>query len=105
MKVLVAGGAGYIGSNMVRKLLEKKHSPVVFDNLSTGHRCLLRKSVPFSVVVAITFGIVALFMFSSTLPELLFLAFAGYAVSGYGIWIYEKVKTRAAGRTPPPPAA
>ncbi len=47
MKVLVAGGAGYIGSNMVRKLLEKKHSPVVFDNLSTGHRCLLRKSVPF----------------------------------------------------------
>ncbi len=47
MKVLVAGGAGYIGSNMVRKLIEKKHSPVVFDNLSTGHKQLLAKKVPF----------------------------------------------------------
>ncbi len=47
MKVLVIGGAGYIGSNMVRKLLEKKHAPVVFDNLSTGHRRLVPKNVPF----------------------------------------------------------
>jgi UDP-glucose 4-epimerase len=38
MKVLVCGGAGYIGSHMVRYLLAQGHEPVVFDNLSTGHR-------------------------------------------------------------------
>lgn len=36
-KVLVVGGAGYIGSHMVRELQEKGYDPVVFDNLSTGH--------------------------------------------------------------------
>ena len=38
MKVLVVGGAGYIGSHMVQMLLENGHEPVVFDNLSTGYR-------------------------------------------------------------------
>ncbi|GGA42771.1 UDP-glucose 4-epimerase GalE [Dyella nitratireducens] len=38
MKVLVCGGAGYIGSHMVRCLLAHHHEPVVYDNLSTGHR-------------------------------------------------------------------
>ncbi len=37
MKILVVGGAGYIGSHMLRELLEKGYDPVVFDNLSTGH--------------------------------------------------------------------
>jgi UDP-glucose 4-epimerase len=38
MKILVTGGAGYIGSHMVRSLGEKGHDLVVYDNLSTGHR-------------------------------------------------------------------
>lgn len=70
----------------------------------SGKDINLRKSVPFSVVVAIAFGIMALFIFSSTLPEMLLLLFAGYGVSGYVIWIYEQVKSRAAGRAPPPSA-
>ncbi|MBX3416558.1 MAG: UDP-glucose 4-epimerase GalE [Pirellulaceae bacterium] len=36
MNVLVVGGAGYIGSHMVRLLEQTGHQPVVLDNLSTG---------------------------------------------------------------------
>lgn len=46
MKVLVTGGAGYIGSHMVLKLLEAGHQPVVVDDLSTGQRHLVPKEVP-----------------------------------------------------------
>ena len=38
MKILVTGGAGYIGSQMVRELLAKKYEVVVFDNLEEGHK-------------------------------------------------------------------
>ncbi|MBI2380911.1 MAG: UDP-glucose 4-epimerase GalE [Gammaproteobacteria bacterium] len=37
MKVLVCGGAGYIGSHMLKRLRQAGHDTVVFDNLSTGH--------------------------------------------------------------------
>lgn len=37
MKVLIAGGAGYIGSNMTAMLARQGHDPVVYDNLSKGH--------------------------------------------------------------------
>jgi UDP-glucose 4-epimerase len=38
ISVLVVGGAGYIGSHMVKLLAERGHSVTVFDNLSKGHR-------------------------------------------------------------------
>lgn len=38
MKILVAGGAGYIGSICAELLLDEGHSVAVFDNLSEGHR-------------------------------------------------------------------
>lgn len=37
MRILVAGGAGYIGSNMVWHLTQAGYEPVVYDNLSKGH--------------------------------------------------------------------
>lgn len=37
MKILVTGGAGYIGSVTVKRLLEKGHEVIVFDNLVYGH--------------------------------------------------------------------
>jgi len=38
MKYVVVGGAGFIGSNIVDKLIEQNHEVVVIDNLSTGKR-------------------------------------------------------------------
>jgi UDP-glucose 4-epimerase len=42
MRILVTGGAGYIGSVVVEELLHDGHEVVVYDNLSKGHR----QSVP-----------------------------------------------------------
>ena len=38
MRVLVTGGAGYIGSHVVQMLVENNYDVVVYDNLSSGHR-------------------------------------------------------------------
>ena len=44
MKVLVCGGAGYIGSNMTDLLAKSGHQPVVFDNLSKGHKSAVKNA-------------------------------------------------------------
>ncbi|MFQ7234936.1 MAG: NAD-dependent epimerase/dehydratase family protein, partial [Enterococcus hulanensis] len=38
MAILVLGGAGYIGSHTVDKLVSQNYDVVVIDNLLTGHR-------------------------------------------------------------------
>jgi len=38
MRVLVTGGAGYIGSHTAKVLARAGFEPIVLDNLSTGHR-------------------------------------------------------------------
>lgn len=40
MRVLVTGGAGFIGSHAARELARRRHEPVIYDNLCTGHRFL-----------------------------------------------------------------
>jgi UDP-glucose 4-epimerase len=40
MRVLVTGGAGYIGSHAARELARNGHNVLIYDNLSTGHRFL-----------------------------------------------------------------
>ena len=47
MKVLVVGGAGYIGSHCVRQLRDAGHMPVVLDNLIFGHRQAVASDIPF----------------------------------------------------------
>lgn len=46
MNILVTGGAGYIGSHMVRMLVARGHTPVVVDSLEYGHKEALPPSVP-----------------------------------------------------------
>lgn len=45
--VMVAGGAGYIGSHMVYDLIQKGYDVVVVDNLSTGHKAAIDKKSRF----------------------------------------------------------
>lgn len=47
MRVCVAGGAGYIGSHVVLRLLEAGHEIVVYDNLSMGSRTSVPKEATF----------------------------------------------------------
>ena len=47
MRILVVGGAGYIGSHVTKSLLEAGHQPVVVDNLQTGKAENLLPGVPF----------------------------------------------------------
>ena len=41
MKILVVGGAGYIGSVCAELLLDEGHTVSIFDNLSEGHRAAI----------------------------------------------------------------
>jgi len=47
MKALVTGGAGFIGSSLVNRLIELGHEVVVIDNLSTGKKERMNKGITF----------------------------------------------------------
>jgi len=45
--IMVTGGAGYIGSHVVKALVDENYDVAVIDNLSTGHRSALPQGIPF----------------------------------------------------------
>jgi len=45
---LIVGGAGYIGSHVVKELVNQGHSVVVLDDLSTGHREAVKGSTDYA---------------------------------------------------------
>lgn len=47
MKILVNGGAGYIGSHAVFELIKAGHEVIVFDNLSTGNKAAIHSEAKF----------------------------------------------------------
>ncbi len=71
MKILVSGGAGFIGSNLVDALIEKNHEVSVVDNLSTGNRDNVNEQAKFfeeDITNANKLGKI----FSETKPEVIF---------------------------------
>jgi UDP-glucose 4-epimerase len=42
MRILICGGAGYIGSNMTAMLMDEGFEPFIFDNLSKGHKAAVQ---------------------------------------------------------------
>lgn len=61
MKVLVVGGAGYIGSHMVKHLLGADHDVVVADNFSTGYHAALPGGTVAELDIADAASVAALF--------------------------------------------
>ncbi|MEA5441279.1 UDP-glucose 4-epimerase GalE [Cyanobium gracile] len=51
MRILVTGGAGYIGSHAVRALTRAGHQPVVLDNLVYGHADIVEKTLKVPLVL------------------------------------------------------
>ena len=47
MRILVTGGAGYVGSVCVGELIQRGHEVLVLDNLSAGHRAAVPQSAVF----------------------------------------------------------
>ena len=47
MKILLTGGAGYIGSHVVLSLLDQNHQVTIIDDFSTGHKGLIPKNVKY----------------------------------------------------------
>ena len=47
MRCLVTGGAGFVGANLVDRLVKDKHEVIIFDNLSTGSQYNINKEAKF----------------------------------------------------------
>jgi UDP-glucose 4-epimerase len=53
VRILVTGGAGYIGSHAVRALTRAGHQPVVLDNLVYGHADIVEKTLKVPLVLGL----------------------------------------------------
>tara|TARA_B100000242_G_C42988704_1_gene458938 strand:+ start:48 stop:1136 length:1089 start_codon:yes stop_codon:yes gene_type:complete len=51
MRILVTGGAGYIGSHTVKALIEKGHNPVIIDNLIYGHENIVKEILKVPLII------------------------------------------------------
>lgn len=71
MKILVTGGAGFIGSLLVDKLVEKGYEVVIVDNLSMGREENLNKKAKF-YLMDITYYKVLNEIFKNEKPDLVF---------------------------------
>jgi CDP-diacylglycerol--serine O-phosphatidyltransferase len=70
----------------------------------SGKDINLRGSVRFSVLVGVALGMVFLITVASTLPQMLFILFVAYGLSGYAIWLWERIRRRRDTPASLPPA-
>lgn len=70
-KILVTGGAGFIGSNLVDRLVEEGHEVIVLDNLSSGSKENLNKKAKF-IETDITKKTEIAEIFKNEKPEIVF---------------------------------
>ena len=47
MSILITGGAGYIGSHILEQLIDRKYHVISLDNLTTGHKRLIKQKANF----------------------------------------------------------
>lgn len=76
MRILITGGAGYIGSHMVRMLVRLSHDVAVVDTLEHGHKASLPKGIRLTVANVGNRGALDR-IFSSQKPDAI-IHFAGY---------------------------
>ena len=85
MKVLVTGGAGYIGSHTVRELVSRQHEVVVLDSLELGHIELANRAGAYKLVQGSTGDSQLLDqLFSEEKPEAV-IHFAAYKAAGESV--------------------
>ena len=51
MRVLVTGGAGFIGSHVTKALIRKKYNPVILDNLILGHKNIVEEVLGVPLII------------------------------------------------------
>lgn len=83
MKILVTGGAGYIGSHFVKVLLESEHDIIVIDNLSRGHSESLPKDIPLEKIDLLDFQAISNFFTTQKIDAIVH--FAAFAYVGESV--------------------
>jgi UDP-glucose 4-epimerase len=94
MKVLVTGGAGYIGSHVVRVLLKKGYEVVIFDNLFRGHIESVPQGVAFEKVDLLDFDSLTFALAKYDIDSVIHfaaLAYVGESVSDPGMYYVNNV--------------
>ncbi|MCE1187799.1 MAG: UDP-glucose 4-epimerase GalE [Ignavibacteria bacterium] len=83
MQILVTGGAGYIGSHVVRQLIDAGHKVVIFDNLSRGHKEALHPGAVFEQIDLLDYSTLCSTLEKYTIEAVIH--FAAYAYVGESV--------------------
>ena len=72
--ILVTGGAGYIGSHIIEKLIKEKKNIFIVDNLSTGYKKLINKKAKFYKININNFKLIKKIIIKNKIDSIIHLA-------------------------------